>query len=86
MFESWNRRPTPVLHAEHAFYQGFVGLVYQAVNAQMTLAGFRLFGQQVAFEGFVPADFTRTGYSESLLCTRVRFHFCHVLKFLGLQR
>ena len=47
----------------------------------MALALLGFFGQQVALEGFIPANLTRTGHFERLFGTGMRLHLGHDLNF-----
>lgn len=56
-------------HQQHTLNHWQVALMNKAMDAQVTLAGLRLLGQQVTFESFVPADLACAGNSECLLRT-----------------
>lgn len=59
------------LSREHTGYTGLVRFVDQSCMSECTFALGAHFGEDVAFVGVLPLDFTRTGVRESLLGTGI---------------
>ena len=57
--------------------------MHQSGMGQSSLLDGGLFGEDVALEGVLPFDLTRTGQLEALLGTGFGFHFRHLDPFSG---
>ena len=66
------------LTLEHLLYIRFIGLIYQRRIGKVTFPFRGLFGQNVAFVGMLPFDFSGPRKRKPFLGTGFRFHFWHV--------